>query len=155
MCVCYKSSVKKLDLNQKTRFTILVYSTGFRIMLPALISLKSDTKRQFYKKHSNPRYSIKSYKEEIFSNTPWLTKIFRLRLRYQVAPASTGNNHGKINLQYKATMMLHNWPVKFRPTRMWPWKQRSLNYWISMESRERTPLLRLNLWHIDECQVTN
>ncbi len=108
----------KLDLNQETRFTILVYSTGFRITLPALISLKSDTKRQFYKKHSNPRYSIKSYKEEIFSNTPWpiTTKIFRLR--FQVAPASTGNNHGKINLQYKATMMLHNWPVKFRPKRM-------------------------------------
>jgi hypothetical protein len=26
----------KLDLNQETRFTILVYSTGFRITLPAL-----------------------------------------------------------------------------------------------------------------------
>ncbi len=46
----------KLDLNQETRYTILVYSTGFQITLPALISSNSDTKRLFYK-HSNPRYS--------------------------------------------------------------------------------------------------
>ncbi len=30
----------KLDLKGETHCTILVYSTGFRIMLPALISLK-------------------------------------------------------------------------------------------------------------------
>jgi len=30
----------KLDLKEETRFTILVYSTGFRITLPALISSK-------------------------------------------------------------------------------------------------------------------
>ena len=40
----------KLDLNQETRFTILVYSTGFRITLPALnLKVKvytKDIKRQ-------------------------------------------------------------------------------------------------------------
>ncbi len=38
----------KLDLNQETHCTILVYSTGFRITLPAL-KFQSDTKRLFYK----------------------------------------------------------------------------------------------------------
>ena len=35
----------KLDLNQETRYTILVYSTGFRITLPALISFQKVTRR--------------------------------------------------------------------------------------------------------------
>jgi hypothetical protein len=44
--------------------------------------------------------------------------MFRLCLRHQVALASTDKTHGKINLQFKATMTLHNWHVKFRPTQM-------------------------------------
>jgi len=55
----------KLDLNQETRFTILVYSTGFRITLPALISLKKWHEETILQKHSNPA-TLKSYKEEIF-----------------------------------------------------------------------------------------
>ena len=45
----------KLDLNQETRFTILVYSTGFRITLPAL-TLKWK-RRDFFYKNSKPRPS--------------------------------------------------------------------------------------------------
>ncbi len=41
----------KLDLNQETRYTILVYSTGFRITLPALISLKV-TRRDYSTKNT-------------------------------------------------------------------------------------------------------
>ena len=112
----------KLDLNQETRFTILVYSTGFRITLPALISFQKVTRRDNSQKTQT--LATQSYKGENFSNTLWptKTKIFRLRLRrrFQVAPDSTGKTHGKISLQFRATTMLRNWPVKFRPTRMLP-----------------------------------
>jgi hypothetical protein len=44
--------------------------------------------------------------------------MFRLHLPLwlQVALVSTGKTHGKINLLFKETMTLRNWPVKFRPT---------------------------------------
>ena len=110
----------KLDLNQETCFTILVYSTGFQITLPALISSKV-TRRDNSTRKLKPSL-LKSYKEEILSNTQWLTKMFhlRLRLRHQVALVSTGKLRGKISLQFKETMTLRNWPIKFRPIQMSP-----------------------------------
>ena len=101
----------KLDLNQETRFTILVYSTGFRITLPAL-TLKVK-RRDFFYKNSKPRPSsahaqLRSIQDN-FKHTSWTNNKF-----------STSNKFNPSNQQSKATMTQLTWPDKFRPTPMSP-----------------------------------
>ena len=97
----------KLDLNQETRFTILVYSTGFRITLPALNS-KSETKRLFQKLSHNQDLHPLTLKTT-FKHTSWTNNKF-----------STSNKFNPSNQRSKATMTQLTWPDKFRPTPMSP-----------------------------------
>ncbi len=132
----------ELDLNQETHFTILVYSTGFRITLPALkLKWNEDTflhKTQTKTFIAHAQTSKGSFQTHIMSNANPVVN--------PVPAVSTSKTSRTFNHRSKATMTLQIWQGKFKPTPTLPWRRRSSNFQTSTEIRPRTPLRRLSSW---------
>ncbi len=128
----------KLDFNQETHFTILVYCTSC-----TKVKVK---RRDFSTQNSNQdlnSLTLNSISKRIFSNTscPMPTQSLE-------APVSTSKMSRTFNHLFKATITLQIWQGKFKPTPTSPWRQRSWSFQTSMEIRPRTPLRPSNSWPV-------